>query len=304
MTSRALMGLLAFLAAVSYGTKPASAQVGSVRRDPVTRDYFVQIRTESGGTGDVRIPARNRVTGEVAVTASGTTDGTVGYEYLVRVLPSSPQGLSRLDLPCPSPIVGRRVVAESYRAAHGWAPLQFDVGASRCVGLAGLEAGDSMRVTLQSESLPSISRVALIGFADVPQWPCECWGDPENESALAAIDTLDGSQGGWTSVLSLAPVRAPEVVGTPRATVLHLQSDLWLSCGPLALITNPGICTSLRVKLDAAGEAIGRGNANGARGPLGAFLNELEAQRGKTVPPLAFTLLTFYAQRLSQQLGH
>jgi hypothetical protein len=304
MTARALMSLLALLALVSYETKMASAQVGSVRRDPATGDYLVQIRTENGGTADVRIPPRNRVMGEVAVTASGMTGGTVGYEYVVRVLPSSPQGLSRLELPCPSSIVGRRVVAVSYSAAHGRAPLQFDVGALRCVGLAGLEAGDSMRVTLQSESLPSISRVALIGFADVPQWPCECWGDPENEPAVAAIDTLDGSEGGWTSVLSLAPVRAPDVVGTPQATVLHLQSDLWLSCGPLALITNPGICTSLRAKLDAAAEAIARGNVNGARGPLGAFLNELEVQRGKAVSRLAFTLLSFYAQRLSQQLAH
>jgi hypothetical protein len=148
MTSRALMGLLALLAAVSGGTKMASAQVGSVRRDPFTGDYLVQIRTESGGTGDVRIPARNRVKGEVAVTASEATGDIVGYEYVIRVLASSPQGLSRLELPCPSRIVGRRVAAVSYRASQGRAPLQFDVGTSRCAGLAGLEAGDSMRVTM------------------------------------------------------------------------------------------------------------------------------------------------------------
>jgi hypothetical protein len=160
-----------------------------------------------------------------------------------------------------------------------------------------------MRVSLESESLPSISRVALVGFADVPQWPCECWGDPANEPALAAIDTLDGSQGGWTAVLSLSPIRAPELVRTPQATILHLQSDLWLLCTPLGVMTAPGICRSLDAKLAAVADAVARGNVNAARGAAGALSHELDAQRGKQVPELAFALLSFYVQRLTQQLG-
>lgn len=302
MNYRAVFTFLVVTGSLAGTGTSASAQSGSVRRDPATGDYLVEIRTLDHRTDFVRVPAVNRVRGAVELTLSATSAGVVRYDYAVRVEQSSPQKLGRFLFPCPEGVSTGEVSATEFRSGVP-ATVQLDVGAPRCFGIVFLPPGDSMLVSLRSPLLPSVTLVGLEGSADVPQWPCECWDLPENQSASVTADTLSGFHGGWVSVLSLAPVRAPEVVNTPQATVLHLQSDLWLLCGPLAQITNPGICTSLRAKLDAAAEAIARGNVNGARGPLGAFLNELEAQRGKAVSRLAFALLSFYAQRLTEQLA-
>ncbi len=302
MSYRTALTFLAVTCSLAGAGTSASAQSGSVRRDPATGDYLVEIRTLDNRTDFVRVPAVNRVRAAVDLTVSATSTGVVRYDYSVRVYRSSPQKLGRFLFPCPVGVSNGEVSATEFRSGVP-TTVQLDVGAPRCFGIVGLPAGDSMQVALRSPLLPSITQVGLEGSADVPQWPCECWDLPQNQSASITVDTLSGFRGGWVSVLSLAPVRVPELVGTPQATVLHLQSDLGLVCGPFALITNPGICASLRAKLDAVGEAVARGNAQGARGPLGAFVNELEAQRGKVVSPLAFTLLSFYAQRLGQQLG-
>ncbi|MFS8638569.1 MAG: hypothetical protein FWJ74_10805, partial [Gemmatimonadota bacterium] len=52
------------------------------------------------------------------------------------------------------------------------------------------------------------------------------------------------------------------------------------ACGELGWITNAGVCRSLEAKLEAAERSLERGNTNSARGQLGAFLQELEAQHG------------------------
>lgn len=302
MTRMALLLWLGVLCLLGGNVGLAAAQVGSVRQEVLTGDYLVRIRTNDGSLGDVRVPAKNRVVSDVAVALSGTVDGLVRYEYWVRVQHSSPQDLLAVDFTCPAEAGIRDLEGTKFTVKAGRRLLRVRRGEGECSTVASLAPGDSATITFAGTALPSLARVALIGASDVPQWPCECWGDPENEPAMAAIDTLDGTRGGGATALVLSPMRPPTLLATPVATLLHLQSDLWLVCGPLTLITNPGICASLRAKLDAAGEAIARGNANGARGPLGAFVNELNAQQGKAVPPLAFSLLSFYAQRLSQQL--
>lgn len=56
-------------------------------------------------------------------------------------------------------------------------------------------------------------------------------------------------------------------------------------------ITSAGVVTSLDAKLAAAREALERGQENTAGNQLRAFLNELEAQRGKKVNESAYFLL-------------
>ncbi len=300
------MKLLLWLGVPSFAVGAvgvAEAQVGSVRQDAATGAYLVRIRTTDGSLGDVRVPAKNRVVGDVAVTVSETADGQVRYRYSVRVRPSSAQALHGFDLPCPSQAAIHGLAGFEYTAAMGKRALVVSSGQIECGATTRLAPGDSAEMTFVSPVLPSIVRAELEGFADVPQWPCECWGDPANEPAMAAIDTLDGTHGGGATALVLAPMRAAALVATPAATILHLQSDLWLLCTPMGIMTAPGICRSLEAKLAAAGDAVARGNLNAARGAAGAVARELEAQRGKQVPELAFALLSFYAQRLTEQLA-
>lgn len=68
-------------------------------------------------------------------------------------------------------------------------------------------------------------------------------------------------------------------------------------------ITNQGIINSLNVKLNAAKESIAKGNNKTASNQLNAFINELEAQKGKQVNENAWALLKANAEFLINKLA-
>lgn len=68
-------------------------------------------------------------------------------------------------------------------------------------------------------------------------------------------------------------------------------------------ITNQGILNSLNVKLNAAKESIAKGNNKTAVNQLNAFINELDAQKGKQVNENAWALLRANAEYLISKLG-
>ena len=68
-------------------------------------------------------------------------------------------------------------------------------------------------------------------------------------------------------------------------------------------ITNQGIINSLNAKLSAAKGSIARGNHKTASDQLNAFINELNAQKGKQVNATAWALLRANAEFLIHKLG-
>jgi len=70
------------------------------------------------------------------------------------------------------------------------------------------------------------------------------------------------------------------------------------SCTELGWITNQGICRSLEAKLENGKRQLERGNKTAAIGSLQAFLNEVEAQKGKQVSSEAYALLYFNGEYL------
>lgn len=62
--------------------------------------------------------------------------------------------------------------------------------------------------------------------------------------------------------------------------------------------TNPGVANSLCAKLSAAQAAEARGNSNGKAGPLGAFLNEVQAQTNQTLTQRHASVLMTLARAL------
>ena len=60
----------------------------------------------------------------------------------------------------------------------------------------------------------------------------------------------------------------------------------------LGWIDKHGVCNSLEAKLSAAIDSINRGNLNAAENQLNAFLNDLEAQKDKSINQSAYDVLT------------
>jgi hypothetical protein len=66
---------------------------------------------------------------------------------------------------------------------------------------------------------------------------------------------------------------------------------------------DPTMANSLKAKLEAALASLSRGNENSARGQLNAFINHVEAQRGKKISDSAADALIEGAEDVVDRLG-
>jgi hypothetical protein len=82
-------------------------------------------------------------------------------------------------------------------------------------------------------------------------------------------------------------------VSTFQSVLVDLEN-----LGALGLIDNHGILNALSQKISNARDASGRGKSTAANGMLGAFLDQVAAQRGKHILDPAATILTEDAQYL------
>ena len=106
--------------------------------------------------------------------------------------------------------------------------------------------------------------------------------------------------------------------GFPRVVGCHIDIGAFevqeTACSPAGRIDNlislvqglglpAGPANSLSVKLEAAASALGRGNIQAACGSLGAFLNEVNAQKGKKLTVAQANLLVSEVTRIRAVLG-
>lgn len=122
---------------------------------------------------------------------------------------------------------------------------------------------------LRSTYLPGIRSVILL-----PEYPYMCCSYPVGDPRNAGVEVKraeDFQVRGFT----VGPAYAPQEMNLELLSAL-----LGRSCYDVGWITNQGVCRSLEAKLDAAVRALGRGQADAARGQLRSFLEELDAQHG------------------------
>jgi len=139
-----------------------------------------------------------------------------------------------------------------------------------------------------------------------PTWQACCSEPgPDPETGLPGEEhpgTDEFRQSGWT----VGPTRAPDEMSDPYNALGIVLGYIRNTCD-ISWITNPGICNSLRTKLEQARRALERGNNEAATGQLQAFLNELEAQRGdepgKHVNDNAYWLLKVNVEFILERIG-
>jgi hypothetical protein len=222
-----------------------------------------------------------------ALTASGTS-----LWMSVEVTADSHQPLWRLVLERRAPVSlasGPELFRGMGQVAQGQAAL-FWAGAGGRVLPGERKAGFSFSGT----GIPTVVSFWAQGY--YPPLPATL----QNEASLPPEPTVYEN-----SVRGLAVGLESPSDASPPGLVARSLSLLRSVCD-LGWITSAGVCHSLQVKLDAAGKFVGRGDIQSARGALGAFLDELAAQRGpepgKHVTENAYWLLKINAEFLLSRL--
>lgn len=222
-----------------------------------------------------------------ALTASGTS-----LWMSVEVTADSHQPLWRLILERRAPvsqISGPEKFRGMTEVAQGQ-PAVFWAGAGGRVRPGERKAGFSFSGT----GIPAVVSFWAQGY--YPPLPATL----QNEASLPPEPSVyENSVRGFAVGLELPSDASPPGLVVRSLSLLRSVCDMgW--------ITSAGVCHSLQVKLDAASKFVGRGDTPSAKGPLGAFLDELAAQRGpepgKHVTENAYWLLKINAEFLVSRL--
>jgi hypothetical protein len=267
------------------------------------RNFRLTFTDLGGQSHTIVIEAMDRIDPELRVVVT-RNDGQWVYDYTIinKDSDEASTGIIFVHLPCPpEEAVAAWVVPEDWSGRV----LQRE-GAWYCKLTwreNPIEPGQERSgFRLESSWMPIIAHADVAGWAEPFVWPTEDIPRAVYELSWSVRDAI----GGGRLVAAVVPGRAPN--GSVNAATLlnEVTSYLRQACGDLAWISNAGVCHSLEVKLDQAARSLDRGRVDAARGQLGAFLQELEAQHGtqpgKHVSDNAYALLRPNAEYLLSRL--
>ena len=119
--------------------------------------------------------------------------------------------------------------------------------------------------------------------------------DPDDEPDETIVVDISSVTNGFESGTQQVAASITDDDVTPAQMIAALggQIDSYLAGGQ---IQSAGAANSLKGKLDAANSALARGNANAAANQVRAFIQEVQAQRGKKLSTAAADALIAAAQ--------
>jgi hypothetical protein len=159
-------------------------------------------------------------------------------------------------------------------------------------GNFSLAPGDSLFFSFSTESLVGISNFYIQSFNDFPPVASLNATDEEHKEDIKTNSVSGHTLGPWLPDSSMSLIDFTDTLQTFRRR----------SCEELGWITNKGICNSLDVKLRNVERHLERNKPRQAGNVLNAFLNELNAQRGKHITEEGYALLYYNAEYLQQRI--
>ena len=212
----------------------------------------------------------------VKVASFAARGDTITLGYSVQNLASSTLELWTLGLVTPVAVVSMSKPVDN----HDWSTLQWH-GDERLP--MWVTDGDNIR---PGESSPEL-RLSAVGLTDVVEYLAV----PDLAQVPDSVDDdhpHDRMREHATRGMTISIVPKP-IARTPTSQLSRLSGFVDQSCWLAGWMTQQGVCDALRTKLADASAALSVADTAGARGALGAFLNELDAQYG-TDPDKAVTI--------------
>ena len=267
----------------------------------------VQAWTQSAE--DFGFELRNKVTAQILVDVSSLADGSVAYTYEIRSSSASIQSIATFALQLDVSISSANVVSPS-----GWESLGCCVTDTRRTAKTGIKAiewgptaddrfirpgASSGGFKLTAKSLPAPKLFYVEGYTrnDIPE------GEPTEEETQVLIDLQDPFNNSFSGqTLGADPIPLVIDIASLIGRLISLKHQS-VSLGWIFGPGSDGIVKSLDAKLDAAKAAVARGQNKAASNQLNAFINELNALRGKKLNENAFFLLKVNAEFILSKLG-
>jgi hypothetical protein len=244
----------------------------------------------------------------VQTTLQGTVvplaGGLYRYTWMIQVDMQSPDPLGAVWIPCPNAARLDSLHFQKSRVGshvlNGWRRQDDDL--QYCEVFSRVPPGDSIRVDLVTDYLPSFGEVRSQSFVHGVSWPTS---DPisDNDQCVHLVDSLSGldANGVHRTSNSVVPGRAPNEATTPAATLSFLAGDLAQACAS-GWISPQGICQSLESKLTSIRRSIASGNKRSAAAQLQAFRQEVGNQAPTHISSEAAAVLLMTAARLASLL--
>jgi len=153
--------------------------------------------------------------------------------------------------------------------------------------------------TLAGFSLRTNSLVGIIAFYAEGDHPLPKFPPGMAPDSIPGYDDLTPYGAGVVGK-TVGPVLPPDPF--IAASFLDTLASYKHQAFALGWITNKGILNSLDQKLDNARKQLERGNTKAAKNILGAFINEVDAQKDKHLSSEAYALLKYNAEYLIEKL--
>jgi hypothetical protein len=151
---------------------------------------------------------------------------------------------------------------------------------------------EELSFSFKARSLLRINAFYVQGFNDFYAQASLNASDEERIADIKTNSVSGHTLGPWLPDSSMSLIDFTDTLQTFRRR----------SCEELGWITNKGICNSLDVKLRNVERHLERDKPRQAGNVLNAFLNELNAQRGKHITEEGYALLYYNAEYLQQRI--
>jgi hypothetical protein len=259
----------------------------------VLQDFgMAQLRNEVVNGDTILIftqPMRDKFDESVSASVS-STDSSFLYHYRISSSPVSEQNIwfwmiiTEADILHSTSPKGWRFIDRARNPRRiSWGAQSDSVEISPSSSKSGF--------SVISKNLPAIQQYFMEGWEQII---LESGNEPDSVENKSFFDVAKEG-------LTIFPRPNPGIIN-PQGFTDTLQTFRRRSCEELGWITNKGICNSLDVKLQNVERHLERNKPRQAGNVLNAFLNELNAQRGKHITEEGYVLLYYNAEYLQKRI--